>query len=438
MIIISVVGISVAAIIAAIFIAFIVYKRSRRKEDSMIKFHANNSRRMLLDKLRSLFSSENDKNVLAHEFSHKELMEATHSFAYENMVGDGGFGAVYVGTLKDGRKVAIKKLFYENFQRLDQFCNEIHILSQLNHPNLVKFYGFCCQDERDLLLVFEFAARGSLFDQLHESDSRLVGNNPINCWKIRLRIAWETAEALCYLHNFASPPIFHRDVKTSNILVDGDFHAKLADFGISRFVPHEATHISTIPQGTPGYIDPEYYNCNRLTDKSDVYSFGVVLMELLTGRQALDVCAKSRKDINLSNLALSKVADGTWHELLDHSCWQSSYHCDSSEPAAQIQYCSEASHHETTHAVVHRASTIETAAIAGLEASNPLLEENISDPHKNPIVKNLVELAFRCLQPDSADRPNMRGIVEALSNLCQQVQIVDHIGTVGHGPIVLG
>jgi serine/threonine protein kinase len=249
--------------------------------------------------------------------------------------------------------------------------------------------------------VFEYVANGNLFDQLHKSDlPQVTSSNRINCWKVRLQVAWEIAEALLYLHTFASPPIFHRDVKTSNILLDEDFHAKLADFGISRSVPNQATHISTNPQGTPGYVDPEYHNCYRLTDKSDVYSFGVVLMELLSGRQAVDMFAKSKDEINLSTLTLSKVADGTWHELLDQSCWASSYNHhpgDSSEPA-RIQYFSGTPHHREC------------------------ITLNL-DHCKNPIAQSLVELAVRCLQPASANRPHMKDVVLALSGLCKQCHL---------------
>jgi serine/threonine protein kinase len=329
------------------------------------------------------------------------------------MVGDGGFGAVYVGTLRDGQRVAIKKLFYANHRRMDQFYNEIHILSQLSHPNLVKLYGFCCQDERDLLLVFEYVPKGSLFDCLHDSSlqQQQQQQHPdgMKCWRIRLRIAWEIAEALQYLHNFASPPIFHRDVKTSNILLDDDFHAKLADFGISRFVPERAPHITTVPQGTPGYVDPEYHTCHRLTDKSDVFSFGVVLMELLSGRQAVDMFASSPENVNLFALTLRKVTDGTWHQLLDHSCWSSNHHCDLSVSGQQF---------EALHLRKLSSSDGETLGCS------PLIQSDTSDYYENDVVKHLIELAFRCLQPASVDRPSMTYVAETLSNLCRGCGIV--------------
>ncbi|KAG0462901.1 hypothetical protein HPP92_021377 [Vanilla planifolia] len=171
-------------------------------------------------------------------------------------------GSVYKGELKDGRVVAVKRLFENNYRRLEQFMNEVKILSLLCHPNLVRLYGCTSRRSRELLLT-------------------------VLPWHTRMRIAIETADALHYLHS-TEPPIIHRDVKTNNILLDKGFHVKVADFA-SRLVPVDATHVSTAPQGTPGYVDPEYHRCFQLTDRSDVYSFGVVLLELISSKPALDV-----------------------------------------------------------------------------------------------------------------------------------------------------
>lgn len=308
--------------------------------------------------------------ICAQEYSYQELLEATHDFADDHIIGDGGFGSVYLGTLKDGRLIAVKRLFHDNFSRMDHFYNEIQILSRLDHPNLVKFYGFCCEDDKDLLLVFEYLRNGSVFDQLHHEDVQAFeGASPrgagIPSWRVRLTLAMETAEALCYLHNSISPPILHRDVKTTNILLDEGFHAKLADFGLSRLVPLDVTHVSTAPQGTPGYVDPEYHSCYRLTDKSDVYSFGVVLMELVSSKKAVDM-SRSEKEINLSSMALLKEKQGTVKELVDTQCWQT--------------------------------------------------EE---DTDVELVVGEVMQLAFQCLQPEKVDRPCMRDVAASLTKLWQ-------------------
>ncbi|KAK1258870.1 putative serine/threonine-protein kinase [Acorus gramineus] len=189
--------------------------------------------------------------------------------------------------------------------------NEVAILNRLRHPNLVSLYGCTSRHGRDLLLVYEYVPNGTLADHLH---GPLSPKNALT-WPVRMRVAIETAEALTYLHA-ADPPIIHRDVKTNNILLDGDFRVKVADFGLSRLFPMDATHVSTAPQGTPGYVDPEYRICYQLTNKSDVYSFGVVLVELISSKRAVDL-ARGRREINLSNMAVEKIRNGSLGELVD-------------------------------------------------------------------------------------------------------------------------
>ncbi|XWS22473.1 hypothetical protein CRYUN_Cryun29cG0038000 [Craigia yunnanensis] len=242
-------------------------------------------------------------------FSYSELVEATSNFDDEKELGDGGFGTVYFGKLQDGREVAIKRLYQHNYRRLEQFINEVEILTRLRHKNLVSLYGCTSRRSRELLLVYEFIPNGTVADHLY-GDRAESGSLS---WPIRLSIAIETASALAYLH---ASYIIHRDVKTNNILLDDNFSVKVADFGLSRLFPNDVTHISTAPQGTPGYVDPEYHQCYQLTEKSDVYSFGVVLIELISSMPAVDI-TRHRYEINLANLAINKIQKCAFDELID-------------------------------------------------------------------------------------------------------------------------
>ncbi|KAJ3694440.1 hypothetical protein LUZ60_009920 [Juncus effusus] len=244
-------------------------------------------------------------------FSYEELEEATDRFDPGNELGDGGFGTVYKGKLRDGRTVAVKRLYKNSYRRVEQFLNEVEILSHLRHPNLVTLYGCTARTCHELLLVFEYIANGTVADHLHGPK---VGDNSLT-WPIRLNIAIETAQALSFLHSI-EPQIIHRDVKTTNILLDDGFHVKVGDFGLSRFFPTDVTHVSTVPQGTPGYVDPVYHQCYQLTEKSDVYSFGVVLIELISSKPAVDM-SRSSNEINLANLALNKIQRSELAELVD-------------------------------------------------------------------------------------------------------------------------
>jgi serine/threonine protein kinase len=214
-----------------------------------------------------------------------------------------------LGKLSDGRSVAVKRLYEDNDKRIDQFMNEVQILARLVHPNLVSLYGCTSRKSPELLLVYEYVSNGTIADHLHGKQAK---HGKLS-WHNRMNIVVETARALKYLHDC---DIIHRDIKTNNILLDSHFRVKVADFGLSRLFPDNHTHVSTAPQGTPGYLDPEYSESFRLTYKSDVYSFGVVMIELISSLPAVDM-TRPRDDINLSNMAMNKILNQGLHELVD-------------------------------------------------------------------------------------------------------------------------
>ncbi|XP_059631708.1 wall-associated receptor kinase 2-like [Cornus florida] len=240
------------------------------------KFFEQNGGLILQEQLSKLDGSVQKPKI----FTIEELKEATNDFDKERIVGQGGFGTVYEGVLPQNKRVAIKKSLAVDKSQQKQFFNEFIVLSQINHENVVKLLG-CCLHAESPFLVYEFITNGNLSRHIHEGGDI--------SWETRLRVAKETAKALSDLHTKASIPIIHRDVKSTNILLDDNFTAKISDFGVARIVPLDKTQVQTMVQGTLGYFDPEYFYTNKLSDKSDVYSFGVVLAELLTGRKAISV-----------------------------------------------------------------------------------------------------------------------------------------------------
>ncbi|KAJ9545273.1 hypothetical protein OSB04_024980 [Centaurea solstitialis] len=245
-------------------------------------------------------------------FRVKELEEATGNFAEDRILGRGGNGIVYKGTLPDKRVVAIKKSQRLDQGQREQFINEMVILTQINHQNVVQLLG-CCLETDVPLLVYEFISNDTLHHHLHDRKNGTVRLS----WDNRLRIAHESASALAYLHTDARMSIIHRDVKSTNILLDDNYIAKIADFGASRLVPLGHDQVTTLVQGTFGYLDPEYFHSGQLTDKSDVYSFGVVLAELLTGKRPLSVerCLEER---NLATYFLKAMKENRIHDILEH------------------------------------------------------------------------------------------------------------------------
>lgn len=240
-------------------------------------------------------------------FTFKQLHSATGGFGKSNVVGHGGFGLVYRGVLHDGRKVAVKLMDRAGKQGEEEFKVEVELLSRLRSPYLLALLGYC-SDSNHKLLVYEFMANGGLQEHLYP----ISGSNSVSSrldWETRLRIALDAAKGLEYLHEHVSPPVIHRDFKSSNILLDKSFHAKVSDFGLAKLGSDKAGgHVSTRVLGTQGYVAPEYALTGHLTTKSDVYSYGVVLLELLTGRVPVDMKRASGEGV-LVSWALPHLTD---------------------------------------------------------------------------------------------------------------------------------
>jgi serine/threonine protein kinase len=225
------------------------------------------------------------------KFTFIDLKMATRNFRPESLLGEGGFGCVFKGWIEEngtgpvkpgtGLTVAVKTLNHDGLQGHKEWLAEVNYLGELIHPNLVKLVGYCHEDDQRLL-VYEFMPRGSLENHLFRRSIPLP-------WSIRMKIALGAAKGLAFLHEEAEKPVIYRDFKTSNILLDAEYNAKLSDFGLAKDGPEgDKTHVSTRVMGTYGYAAPEYVMTGHLTSRSDVYSFGVVLLEMITGRRAMD------------------------------------------------------------------------------------------------------------------------------------------------------
>ncbi|KAI5435619.1 probable receptor-like protein kinase At5g59700 [Lathyrus oleraceus] len=239
-----------------------------------------------------------------------EVEESTNYFDESLVIGIGGFGKVYRGELRDGRKVAVKRGSRTSHQGIQEFRAEIETLFKFRHGNLVSLIGYCDQNQ-ELILVYEFVEKGTLRSHLYGAGLQSLS------WNERLNVCIGAAKGLHYLHTAYPTAVIHRDVKSVNILLDGNLNAKVGDFGISRTGPsvHE-THVSTGVKGTFGYLDPEYFMREQLTEKSDVYSFGVVLIEILCARPVIDPSLPSGA-INLKDWAINYIHKGQWDQIID-------------------------------------------------------------------------------------------------------------------------
>ncbi|KAH1081582.1 hypothetical protein J1N35_021343 [Gossypium stocksii] len=288
---------------------WLLYKflKKRREVKLKEKFFKRNGGFLLQQQMFSHEGSLEKTKI----FTSKELDKATDNFNKNRVLGQGGQGTVYKGMLVDGRIVAVKKSKAMVAVTVEEFINEVVILSQINHRNVVKLLG-CCLETEVPLLVYEFIPNGTLFQYLHDQSEEF----PLS-WGTRLRIAKETAEAISYLHFSASIPIYHRDIKSTNILLDEKFKAKVSDFGTSRSISIDQTHLTTHVQSTFGYLDPEYFQSSQFTEKSDVYSFGVVLVELLTGEKPILSLKMADESRSLATHFIASMEENRVLEIID-------------------------------------------------------------------------------------------------------------------------
>ncbi|GKV26916.1 hypothetical protein SLEP1_g36130 [Rubroshorea leprosula] len=323
------VGFGVVCLLTGTWWMYKILKK-RKKMKLRKQFFKQNGGLLLQQQL-----SSTKKNIERTKvFSIKELEKATDNFNRDRILGQGGQGTVYKGMLVDGRIVAVKKSKVLDKKNVKEFINEVVLLMQINHRNIVKLLG-CCLEIEVPMLVYEFIPNGTLFQYIQDQNEDI----PLT-WERRLQIAAEVASALSYLHSEASIPIYHRDVKSSNILLDEKYRAKVSDFGTSRLIAIDKTHLTTNVKGTFGYLDPEYFWSNQFTEKSDVYSFGVVLVELLTGEKAISLVGAEEEEARglASHFILSMEEDNLFN-ILDPQLRESSAHGEITKVAKLAYRC---------------------------------------------------------------------------------------------------
>ncbi|GAU34232.1 hypothetical protein TSUD_210140 [Trifolium subterraneum] len=257
-------------------------------------------------------------------FNLEELEKATQNFSQDCLLGSGAFGNVYKGTFELEGILAIKRSHSESFLSMEEFRNEVRLLSAVKHKNLIGLVGYCEEPERDgaKILVYEYVPNGSLLEYMMGNRRRSL------TWKQRINIAIGAAKGIAYLHEEVKPSIIHRDIKPSNILLGEDFEAKVSDFGLVKSGPTgDQSHVSSQIKGTPGYLDPAYCSSCHLTKFSDVYSFGVILLQLISARPAVDN-AENPSNQHIIDWARPSIEKGNIEEIMDANLFCESEPCD--------------------------------------------------------------------------------------------------------------
>lgn len=288
-----------------------------------------------------------------HWFTLRDLEVATNRFSKENVIGEGGYGVVYQGHLINGNPVAVKKLLNNIGQAEKEFRAEVEAIGHVRHKNLVRLLGYCVEGTHRLL-VYEYVNNGNLEQWLHGA----MRQHGYLTWEARMKVLLGTAKALAYLHESIEPKVVHRDIKSSNILIDDEFNAKVSDFGLAKLLGAGKSHITTRVMGTFGYVAPEYANSGLLNEKSDVYSFGVVLLEAITGRDPVDY-ARPAHEVNLVD----------WLKMM-----------------------------------------------VGNRRSEEVVDSNIESRPSTKALKRALLTALRCVDPDSEKRPKMGQVVRMLES----------------------
>ncbi|XP_062081742.1 probable receptor-like protein kinase At5g18500 [Humulus lupulus] len=288
-----------------------------------------------------------------HWFTLRDLELATNRFSKENILGEGGYGVVYRGNLINGTPVAVKKILNNVGQAEKEFRVEVEAIGHVRHKNLVRLLGYCVEGIHRML-VYEYVNNGNLEQWLHGA----MRQHGYLTWEARIKVLLGTAKALAYLHEAIEPKVVHRDIKSSNILIDDDFNAKVSDFGLAKLLGAGKSHVTTRVMGTFGYVAPEYANTGLLNEKSDVYSFGVVLLEAITGRDPVDY-GRPTHEVNLVD----------WLKLM-----------------------------------------------VGSRRSEEVVDPNIEVRPSTRALKRALLTALRCVDPDSEKRPKMGQVVRMLES----------------------